>query len=828
TARTFFSKNAGLTWSPGTRLPTGDFSTCVAISPNYASSREMYAATAGEESAFSISLDEGNTWNQTGLIDTRIMSILDLGVSPDYDQDATLFLVTASIRSSVWRSSDGGEGWERIFCSSPAGEDRIDRILLSPQYHQNQKVFLARTGYPFIWHSADSGRQFKLAVPVDPQNGEPVNLYAWAITTGDTLGIGSYNGTNGLVYLTAPGSLEYIRRAGAGQDPVHSLAFSPDYADDGTILAGNKLGSIFYSTDSGRVFEPLHSPDSLEPPLTGRVSVAFDSDYGWSRTVYAAGDSSNGGIHRFVIDESVDWEPVDNSLPAGAAIGQIATAVSGTLYAINSQPVDNDLNKGGIERSLNPAAAVPLFETVTAGLGSKIQLKGLWLQENHLWTVDNTNSKLLIYTDTLVFPPAPLNPPDGAGGLNYRDVSISWQPLEGAAEYHWQVDTDDQFGNIPANLEGYSDSPSVRLPTLSINTNYYWRVRAASPIAGPWSVIRTFDTSVVEVMEVPDLDEPSFDSTTSVAPIFRWSACEGAGEYELQLSTAVDFSSGLVNIFTGTNFWECVITLDHGARYYWRVRAISGENRSDWSEIYLFNVEAPSGDSLPAPKIVKPKSASTAVKPAFEWSLIEGAEIYVLQISRYDDFSSLVVDRSGDDACNANSWQCTIDLQYSTSYYWRVRAVTEEIRSDWSPVAVFTTREEPSSTSSGQSSSGGSRSSPSTTPSPSPTPSPEPTQSVVPSPTPSPPTASGASSGQEAVTLSDPTGLVAGIPDTATPTPISAVVTTAPLHTSRSAEAAGGEENRFWQYLTLGLIALTVLLCAVVFHLAKKSRPEKQ
>jgi photosystem II stability/assembly factor-like uncharacterized protein len=292
-ARIFFSKNAGLTWSSGTRLPTGDSITCVAVSPNYVNSRELYAATAGEESAFSISLDEGNTWNQTGLIDTRIMSILDLGVSPDYDQDATLFLVTANIRSSVWRSSDGGEGWERIYCSSPMGEDRIDRVLLSPHYRQNHKVFLARTGYPFIWQSTDDGQQFKTAAPVDPQNGEPVNLYAWAITTGDTLGIGSYNGTNGLVYLTAPGSLEYIRRAGAGQDPVHSLAFSPDYAGDGTILAGNKLGSIFYSTDSGRVFEPLHNPDRPGTPLAGRVSVAFDSDYGRSRTVYAAGDISN-------------------------------------------------------------------------------------------------------------------------------------------------------------------------------------------------------------------------------------------------------------------------------------------------------------------------------------------------------------------------------------------------------------------------------------------------------------------------------------------------------------------------------------------------------
>ena len=98
-AQTYFSNDGGASWSRSRKEPTGGSETYVLMAEDFTSSGKAYTATSGSESAFSISRDSGTTWNQNGLIDTSISTIVDLAPSPAYSQDNTLFIANLRQRA---------------------------------------------------------------------------------------------------------------------------------------------------------------------------------------------------------------------------------------------------------------------------------------------------------------------------------------------------------------------------------------------------------------------------------------------------------------------------------------------------------------------------------------------------------------------------------------------------------------------------------------------------------------------------------------------------------------------------------------------------------
>lgn len=164
--RVYISTNGGINWTRSTKEPTGQSKTYVLMAADFASSGRAYAATSGTESALSISIDGGVTWNQVGLIDTAIGigNILDLAISPNYSQDSTLFMLTFDGEHSLWRSLSGSTKWERVFTSTLAGVDSVKLVELSSLYgNGSQVVFLAGVSNcsPAIWKSKDKGQTFR-------------------------------------------------------------------------------------------------------------------------------------------------------------------------------------------------------------------------------------------------------------------------------------------------------------------------------------------------------------------------------------------------------------------------------------------------------------------------------------------------------------------------------------------------------------------------------------------------------------------------------------------------------------------------------------------
>jgi len=611
-AQVYLSTDGGLSWEVSSKEPTGQTGTRV-LAPD--SGDLAYAATSGTGSAFSRTGDGGATWNQAGLIDTQMGQIIDLAPSPEYGQDETLFMLTWGGEHSLWRSLDGGVRWERIYSAALPNVDNISLVELSPRYGAgSQGLFIAgsSSGSPAIWWSTDNGQSFLQRATCDPTTGATFAVDTWVAIANSPLFIGSYDGTNGLVYRTTNGGWTYSGRAVVGAQTLASIALSPAYERDGTILVGGSGGWVYGSYDGGASFEPLPG-GATSPPLTGSISVAFDPGFSSNGAVYAASDSPDKGIYRFIIGSSTAWESIDSTLPGGGMIGQLRLSPEGVLYASNFKA------GGGMERCLNPTYRLgPKFETVTRGLDTGVTLTGLWLSEQRLWSIDTASTRLVTYLDSLTRPLGLTSPGDGASGVGLvtdgtiSQVNLGWESLTGATSYQWQIDYDTDFSSVPTGFEGNTSLTSARLPALEPATTYYFRVRAAGPVLSPWSAKWSFTTSLgSEVVALINLESPGAGARdVAIRPIFQWSVVAGAERYELLVDSDVSFASPVV-VKIGpyalpATAWECDVDLEQKTTYYWKVRAVGLSTLSAWSAVGVFTI-----DPLPlSPPAAEPSSLS--------------------------------------------------------------------------------------------------------------------------------------------------------------------------------------------------------------------------
>ncbi|HEY94961.1 MAG TPA: hypothetical protein G4O15_08500, partial [Dehalococcoidia bacterium] len=703
----YFSSNDGIDWAKCIKPPTGQRDTLVVLDNDFPHNNRIYAATMGVEGGLSCSIDKGTTWNQISLVDTKISSgcIVDIAVSPRYTDDKTTFMLTLGTNHlvhSVWRTANGGKYWERIFSSVTENVNSINKMEISPLYGTaDQVLYLTGTGNgtSVIWKTSDNGKTFTARYT-------PLKVDEWLVVNNEEFIIGCYDGTHALVYTSSDNGQTYSPGAIVGKDVITSLSISPEYTRDGVILAGNAKGEIYHSEDSGLTFKLL-PPDSATSPINGRVHVAFDSKFPVNHIVYAAGDAVNNGIYRFAIDRSDEWERIDGSLPEGGLIRELRVSKNGVLYAINSQAVKVQDNKGGMERSLDPSSQlIPAFETIVKGLKEGSVLSGIWLEGDRLWTIDKTNTRLLTYHDTMAAPITLQTPVDGSMVIDTKNNFLNWGVLPGATEYIWQVDYDGTFTSVPSKLEGETSGNSIRLSELDTDTGYYWRIRAIKPVLSPWSATWSFTTTTGQTLIGPKLISPdSGADPVALQPIFQWSTVTGAEKYELIVSTDFSFKNPVIEkagrYALPATAWKSDVILEENNTYYWRVRAIGSEGYGDWSAAGIFTTQTTETMELSEPAVYDIKSPITlspgagservSVKPLFQWDAVSGADSYELVVSSDITFENPLILKAGEYSLATTAWKSNISLENNMTYYWKVRTIDNGLYSDWSRVSAFTT-----------------------------------------------------------------------------------------------------------------------------------------
>jgi hypothetical protein len=202
----------------------------------------------------------------------------------------------------------------------------------------------------------------------------------------------------------------------------------------------------------------------------------------------------------------------------------------------------------------------------------------------------------------------PANNALGVGNASSNSVSgvlLSWQSIEGAALYQWQLSVGSDFSVIPNGFIGTSSGTGVNAPLLAPSGLYFWRVRVAAPFYSPWSAVWSFTTSSRPVvLGVPLLVSP-LTANIALKPLFNWNAVPGAGSYELVVSRTSGFSNPVISK-TGIfglvgNSWQSDIDLGSATLYYWRVRAMALTSTGAWSSAGIFLTQASVNTDTVAP-----------------------------------------------------------------------------------------------------------------------------------------------------------------------------------------------------------------------------------
>ena len=170
-----------------------------------------------------------------------------------------------------------------------------------------------------------------------------------------------------------------------------------------------------------------------------------------------------------------------------------------------------------------------------------------------------------------------------------------------------------------------------------------------------------------------------------------WEVLSGTTSYQWQLDYDTDFST-VPSGFEGSTKASSVRlpTLEPATTYYWRVRATEPV-LSPWSAKWSFTTSLDT--EAVSLRLESPKAGVTGVpiKPLFQWSAVPGADTYELLVTTDINFTNPSISKTGAYALPTTAWQGNISLDYDTTYYWKVRAISSNTHSAWSAVGAFTT-----------------------------------------------------------------------------------------------------------------------------------------
>ncbi|MDD5398410.1 MAG: hypothetical protein PHU70_04935 [Dehalococcoidia bacterium] len=326
-----------------------------------------------DESAFSLSRDNGKTWNQISLIDTQISFLSDVAVKED---SSAIYL--ASINESgagldsIWRSggSATSKSWERVLCL-PA--TRNDIILRMSNYGNDGAIFMSSRGTDDLRQSQDDGQTWKAQLPA-------MNVTDFSVTMIDNtrhlyvLSTSSMRRANAL----AP-TAQWSQQAAVTLRGCHTIFAAPN----GIVVVGGNSSDSRVAASSGVGAFVVTS----DLPSSGNIHTVLDYRFSDAAVIYAAGDSANSDIYYWLIGYSRDWD-----IMGAPSAGFWGLAQMGTLYGASAAA-------GGsyVDRTLYPEALGPPvieWDTLTSGLPAGVvftrEPSSLKLSSGvNLWAIDN-------------------------------------------------------------------------------------------------------------------------------------------------------------------------------------------------------------------------------------------------------------------------------------------------------------------------------------------------------------------------------------------------------------------------------------------------------
>jgi hypothetical protein len=667
-----------------------------------------------DESAFSISRTNGETWNQTGLIDTTIDWLNDVAPSIDC---STIYLASVNRNTgigcaafdSVWRSTVNSKVADPLVIGQALGF-YWERVLTRPT---SQNCSVAQSDRPI------------LRVPMgckDKPDGEYVAWAAqltrsqmwspdygdfWAeIMPRDLIQDFTFESSTIIYVLSPTGMVQRMTYSGTEWDTkaksvstrlvrAHSIAAIPD----GKVL----VGAATQQSDIAS-FSPVEGKQWITVPATtpvfGNVHVAFDADFANNKFVYLADDGLDatgaktlvGTIYREQVPAflkledvdmmsqgnsahaSVDWPAPLNSPPH--VVGQFGVVAAKTgdpepaVYTAHDNiTTTQGTNNSAVCRTLRPWQALPKYGipwdcldifTPRTQTGVRFTLEPVSLKYCGCCTLDTHTTLYAI--------------DNRSGG---------------------------QFG-----LDGYAPA---------INQGMLWAYIDCIAKKGP-VLISPKDSAFVGCDPVTGRNQQVDLSWEQLCLAVRYQLqIYKDREMTMKVNPAITSPGGITIITSVTG--SIAINLDSvnvtkpaawispgalpeaGANYFWRVRVTRSSTGqiavSPWSELRSFSVKP--GFIVNTPvygvELLSPKDGCTGcpLKPtSLSWSPYKEATKYELVIAKDPEMKQILKRAT----TTTTGYEYKDALEYSRSYYWRVRAVEingQAISSDWSSTVSFNT-----------------------------------------------------------------------------------------------------------------------------------------
>jgi hypothetical protein len=615
----WYSLNDGVTWDLASKNPTGDLDrySALLISKYGTTAGMVFVGTGGEQSAISISEDDGDTWNQIAFIDDTLYQVTDIAFDPT-GTSAALVTINASGNYSLWKTADVTAvkpQWQRTLCE---GYSTTIAAFTMVEYSNDGTVaMLYDSSVDKIYRSSNDLQTFSNW----KNTASWGDINDWVVYDSATVYAACDNGFWSTAVVGSDISGVTLASVAIQSD------FDPDDADNGVIIVGGIDGKVYTSFNAGDDFESGVTVKIGAHSCTGTMYVAFDSD----NLVYFAASEGYAGYGILAVDGAGASVTVPNGGPIadgafyylnilGVKIGGGSPLVSSSATSGNLGDILVDIvisaddtlyvldDDGDVYRYLlNDLAADTYQSDWDIMEDGSITADELFVTSgsNVLWTFDTnpsaTSPKVLLADDTLT---------GAVTGLTVTNIgpfsaTISWTAMTDATDYLVMVfayDEDDEawdiayVGIIP--LVDYTDETAVVLFGLDDSTEYKVSVRVDNDddISGSYSYLiddqiefSRFGNSSFTTDYYVDTPRPTNpqqgEQGTTLNPTFGWSSVPDAVTYTFQLSSTPDFSSIIDNVSVATTGYTYAgDALAYNTAYYWRVQAVGPDGTvSKWS-----------------------------------------------------------------------------------------------------------------------------------------------------------------------------------------------------------------------------------------------------
>jgi photosystem II stability/assembly factor-like uncharacterized protein len=584
------------------------------------------------------SIDDGDSWDSTqkapsGDGPTYVV------MSDDFADSGKAYAATSGSESAFSYTTDGGITWNQIGLIDTSINFILD-LAISPSFSYDNTLFMLTWGGEHsLWRSLDDGARWE-------------RVFTSALANVDSLSLVElsprYNGSQ-VVFLagTSNGNPAIWKSSDNGQS-FDSFRTIPPPVDTWVVTSNTSLFIGRHDSGDGLVYQTTNNGLDYSSAVVGSQplsSIVLSPDYDEDETILVG--NSNGWVY-WSDDNGASFEPLPPEATSPPLTGVITVAFDHQFSSNSTVYAASDSEGKGIYRFI--IGTDTEWENIDSPAGGK--LKQLRLSADG--TLYATNFE-----------------PDG-GIERCLNPTYSLGPT---------------FETVTRGLDD-----GATLTKLWLYDNRLWAT----------------DTTNIRLMTFTDcLTQPVTltsppDQAPGIGTIINyevrdvsldWKTLSGATDYEWQLNDDADFSSPVDGGYT-TASKARLPTLELATTYYWRVRATE-PILSPWSDKWSFTTAL--GYASIAPELLNPEAGASGISltPVFQWSDVAGADSYELIISTDASFENPTILKVGDYALPGTAWECNINLNYDTTYYWKVRAISSDTYSAWSAASAFTTESSP-------------------------------------------------------------------------------------------------------------------------------------